>query len=250
MKQKIEIGIAKDANGNVYKTVKIGSKEWFADNLKVDTLKNGQKIKEVIPIILKGWQINSENQQHNDEWHQSDSNKEPAFTYLSANRDFEKHYGKLYNFWAIKDSNGIGFDGFRLPKTEDFFELREILGESSGRQLKSKNIPNDPNKTNWGKTADSKLGNDKIQFNGLPSGCGGSYLDQINGIDFDFYNKYAMYWLDNTETLIDDNGGIDPLIACLWYGNDDLYIGKYSGGPGIMGLKKTYALSIRLVRDL
>jgi hypothetical protein len=85
----------------------------------------------------------------------------------------------------------------------------------------------------------------------LPSGNGVVYNQQIYGMAYDAWNKYAIYWADNSELIYDhENQHLDPLVACLHYGVDDLFVGSFSKVPGWMGAKYSYALSIRLVTDL
>ena len=251
MKYKHECREVKDKNGITYKTVVVNNQEWLAENLNTDEFLNGDKITELNPAYVNSWETDKANEKGSDEWNKSHINKTPAFTHLNSDSSFALKFGKLYNFWTIIDSRGIGIEGFRLPKLEDFQKLKEFLGEDSGRKLKSKNVVGDPNKTNWSSASGTKKGSDSIKFNGLPSGIGVVHYQQINGMAYDPWNKYAIYWADNSNLEYNqDDPQLDPFVACLHYGEDDLFVGNFSKVPGWMGAQKSYAISIRLVRDL
>jgi uncharacterized protein (TIGR02145 family) len=251
MKYKHECGVINDKNGNSYKTIIVNNQEWLAENLNTNEFLNGDKILELNPAPVHMWEINKANKNGADEWYKAHISKTPAFTNLNSEPNYALKFGKLYNFWTIIDNRVIGIEGFRLPKLEDFIKLKNFLGEESGRKLKSKNEVGDPNKTNWSSASGTKKGNDAIKFNGLPSSCGLVFDQQIHGIVYDVETKFAVYWADNSELVYDnDNPELDPLVACLHYGDDDLIVRNFSKAPGFMGAKFSYAISIRLVRDL
>ena len=43
----VDYGTLTDQEGNVYKTIQIGSQTWMAENLRTTTYRNGEKIPEV-----------------------------------------------------------------------------------------------------------------------------------------------------------------------------------------------------------
>jgi uncharacterized protein (TIGR02145 family) len=250
MKYKHECRIAYDKKGFPYKTIIVNNQEWLAENLNTNEFLNGDKILELNPECVVPWQIDKANEKGSDDWNKYHLDKTPAYTHLNSDPSFALKFGKLYNFWSIMDHRGIGIEGFRLPKLEDFQKLKDFLGEEVGRKLKSKNEAGDPNKTNWSSVSGTKKGNDAIKF-GLPSGHGGVYNTQIRGVSYDHWNKYATYWADNSDLVYNnENQILDPFVACLHYGDDDLFVGNFSKAPGMLGAKFSYALSIRLVRDL
>jgi uncharacterized protein (TIGR02145 family) len=251
MKYKHACSEVFDKNGVGYKTIIVNNQEWLAENLNTDEFLNGDKISELKPAYVNCWEIDKANAHGKDEWYFSHLERKPAFSHLNSDANFAMTYGKLYNFWAIMDGRGIGIEGFRLPKIEDFLKLKAFLGEEPGRKLKSKNEVGDPHHTNWSSASGTKKGTDAVHFNGLPSGNGVVFHDQIHGMAYDAWNKYAIYWADNSEFVTNqDNPQLDPNVACLFYGEDDFFVGKFSEMPGWMGAKYSYALSVRLVRDL
>lgn len=99
-----------DYDGNVYKTVTIGTQEWMAENLNVEHYRNG----DVIPQV-----------QDPDEWINLTTG---AWCYYENNSDYEKTYGKLYNWYAVNDPRGLAPEGWRIPSDEEWTQLTDFLG--------------------------------------------------------------------------------------------------------------------------
>ncbi len=110
-----------DQDGNQYKTIKIGTQVWMAENLKVTHFRNG----DPIPYI-------SEDQ----EWQALVSSGCSAYDNEKTNID--KH-GLLYNWFAANDPRGFAPEGWRVPTLEDWNILLETLGgrRQAGGKLKS-----------------------------------------------------------------------------------------------------------------
>jgi uncharacterized protein (TIGR02145 family) len=131
-----EYGSFKDPrDGKIYKTVKIGSQVWLAQNLNADKFRNGDPIPEAKTI---------------EEWEQAGNNKQPAWCYYENKGENGIKYGKLYNWYAINDPRELAPLGWRVTKEEDFKTLISLLKKrgfnydiSSEKnidlQLKSKN---------------------------------------------------------------------------------------------------------------
>ena len=118
-----------DKDGNVYKTVTIGNQEWMAENLNVSHYGNGDPIPEV-----------------------QDSTKWPKLTtgawcYYQNNSDNGKTYGKLYNWYAVKDTRGLTPNGWHIPSDEEWAKLINFLGGDSvaGGKMKATTLWNSPN---------------------------------------------------------------------------------------------------------
>ncbi|MBM3456181.1 MAG: hypothetical protein FJX80_13740, partial [Bacteroidetes bacterium] len=85
-----QYGTLKDArDGRVYKTVKIGSQVWLAQNLNTDRFQNGDIIPEA---------------KTREEWYLAGENKQPAWCYYENAPANGAKYGKLYNWYAVSDS--------------------------------------------------------------------------------------------------------------------------------------------------
>ncbi len=114
----------KDADGNVYKSVKIGNQIWMAENLKTTKLNDGTPITEYIffnpnrstfpwfsttdPKMLFQWA--------------------PAIDLNNLHPDklpFD-YFGIYYNQFAIQ-SGKLAIPGWRIPTQQDFIVLRNFL---------------------------------------------------------------------------------------------------------------------------
>jgi uncharacterized protein (TIGR02145 family) len=114
----IETGSVTDMDGNVYATVKIGSKWWMAENLKVTRYSNGDSVTLV-------------SQTKPDlEW---STMKTGAYCY------FDQKFGFLYNFYTVHDSRKIAPAGWHIPTDSEWKELETTLGMSA----------EDTGKLNW-----------------------------------------------------------------------------------------------------
>lgn len=119
----------RDIDGNVYQTVIIGEKEWFAENLRVFRYNNGDAISTSL---------------NDAEW---SSTREGAYAIYphdsidghSSDEDVLKTYGALYNWFAVDDPRGLCPAGWSVPSDDDWTILMEYLGGEyiAGRQLKA-----------------------------------------------------------------------------------------------------------------
>ncbi|UZJ40279.1 Hsp70 family protein [Prosthecochloris sp. SCSIO W1101] len=100
-----------DIDGNTYRTVKIGKQVWMAENLSVAHYRNG----EVIPQI-----------QDDEEWISLITG---AWCYYENNKNYNE-YGRLYNWYAVKDSRGLAPEGWHVPSDEEWKLLERYLGMS------------------------------------------------------------------------------------------------------------------------
>jgi Fibrobacter succinogenes major domain (Fib_succ_major) len=96
----------KDIDGNEYKTVKIGTQEWMADNLVVEHYRNGDLIPQV---------------QDKHKWSKITTG---AWCYDENDSKSGKSYGKLYNWYAINDSRGLAPKGWHIPNNEEGTKIK------------------------------------------------------------------------------------------------------------------------------
>jgi uncharacterized protein (TIGR02145 family) len=102
--------IVKDIDGNVYRTITIGTQVWMAENLRVTKFRNGDPIPEV---------------KNDSVWRTL-----TASAYCNYNNDTAhlKIYGRLYNWFSIRDSRNIAPEGWHIPTNTELQTLLDYLG--------------------------------------------------------------------------------------------------------------------------
>jgi uncharacterized protein (TIGR02145 family) len=199
----------KDFDNNNYKTIKIGDKEWMAENLNVEHYRNG----DIIPQV-----------QDNIEWLNLTTG---AWCYYENKTENGTIYGKLYNWYAVTDSRGLVPEGWHIPDKTEWQSLAVILGENvAGKKLKSIN----------GWDEDAEVGTNESGFNGLPGGYreGWKKADKRNKGIFVNMDKNGDWW-----TISSLNEEI------IW----DFNLDAYSDQIGFWKHYKTGGLSVRCVKD-
>jgi len=161
-----------DIDGNIYKTVTIGSQIWLKENLKTTRYSSG----DPIPEITSGTQ-----------WLNL-----PSGAYCNYNNDpgFADTYGLLYNWHAVKDPKNICPDGWHVPSDSEWTALIDFLeGEDfAGGKLKEKGT------AHW---ISPNIGaTDSYGFTALPSG------NRLGGI-FNQPGYYASWWSSTEKDLSD-----------------------------------------------
>lgn len=107
MEVPVEVSSMTDIDGNVYKTVKIGNQWWMAENLAVTTYRNGVAITSLIDDLV---------------WNDT----------IAGYCTYNGGYGKLYNGYAVVDTNNIAPAGWHIPTDTDWKKLEAYLGMSGG----------------------------------------------------------------------------------------------------------------------
>lgn len=110
-----------DIDGNVYKTVTIGTQVWMAENLKTTKYRNGDPIPNVVGDAA--WRTLTTG----------------AYCWYGNNAVTNKPtYGALYNWYAVADSRNIAPTGWHVPIDAEWTTLTTYLGGESvaGGKLK------------------------------------------------------------------------------------------------------------------
>ena len=126
-----------------FKSVKIGKQTWAAENLNVQTYRNGDKIQQV---------------QDPDEWSKLTTG---AWCYYQNKTEFGFVYGIMYNWYAVNDPRGLAPKGWHIPSDAEWTEMVNILGGTNEAGTKMKT------KTGW---SDDGNGSNESGFSALPSG--------------------------------------------------------------------------------
>jgi uncharacterized protein (TIGR02145 family) len=121
-------GSVTDIDGNVYRTVKIGTQIWMADNLKTTRLNNNGFMPNVTD---------------NTQWKDKTS---AAYCYHNNDAANNAVYGKLYNWYAV-NTGKLAPAGWHVPDSTELQMLIDFLGGMSiaGGALKATTLWNSPN---------------------------------------------------------------------------------------------------------
>jgi uncharacterized protein (TIGR02145 family) len=158
-----ETVICKDADGIVYKTVKIGNQIWMAENLRTTKYRNGNPIPNVTDA---------------NDWSQLTTG-----AYCDYENQPDNSYGKLYNAFAVNDPRSIAPKGWHVPTGEEWKILLDYLGGENiaGGKLKETGT------THW--ESPNTGATNESGFSALP--CGLRYGD---GGQFLSRNSECLFW--------------------------------------------------------
>jgi uncharacterized protein (TIGR02145 family) len=179
----------KDCDGNVYKTVKIGTQVWMAENLKTTKYKDGT----AIPLVTddKAWATLTR----------------PAYCWYNNNIVNKGTYGALYNWYTINTNKLCPFS-WHVPSDVEWTTLTTFLGgeDAAGGKLKETGT------IHW-KSPNTGATNE-TGFTALPNGYryeSGSFFSIGNYGNWwsssEFYTGSAYYRLmDYSNGIVSSNG--------------------------------------------
>jgi uncharacterized protein (TIGR02145 family) len=158
-------GTMTDQQGNVYKTIVIGTQEWMAENLITSIYRNGDAIANLIDNTL---------------WYGLTTGAWASYSQDSQN---DCPFGKLYNWYAVSDPRHLCPSGWHEPTVNEWSTLADYLGGVvlAGNKLKATGIQywSDPNQD-----ATNESG-----FSGLPGG-----YRTFDGGEFTAIGYYGSWW--------------------------------------------------------
>lgn len=158
-------GQVTDIDGNVYKTIQIGSQTWMAENLQTKRYNDGTEIPQV-----------------------SYSSRWPALSTgaLCWYDNMNLTYGALYNWYSVSSGN-LCPTGWHVPTDEEWTTLTNFAGgvETAGNQLREKGS------VHW--TSPNSGATNSIGFTALPGG-----YRYFNGA-YNAVKRYG-YWWTSTES--------------------------------------------------
>lgn len=147
--------------------IKVGRKTWNTQNLNTDAFRNGDKIAEA---------------KSSEEWIALNNNKKPAWCYYDFDSSNGEKFGKLYNWYAVKDPKGIAPEGWRVADTKDLMQLMKNNGGELEAGLKLKYTEG------WEKEGSGTNGTNDIGFNAHPAGSINERGDFVKN------RKEANFW--------------------------------------------------------
>jgi len=107
----VTYGTMTDQDGNVYKTVTIGTQTWMAENLRTTIYNDGTAIPNVT---------------YNEKWIRLTSGAYCNF-YNTSSEDTIATYGRLYNWYAVSTGK-LAPEGWHVPTDEEWTTLIDYLG--------------------------------------------------------------------------------------------------------------------------
>lgn len=179
-----------DYDGNTYNTVLIGTQCWMKENLRTTSYQNGT----AIPNVANG-----------PTWTGLTTG---AWCYSGNDPSYNLTYGKLYNWFAMKDANGICPAGWHVPSSSEWNALSTFLGgvSAAGGKMKATGL------TYW--SSPNTGATNSSGFTGL----GGGYRSASTA-NFGDFLTYAYMW--SSTNFNADSGHYFDLrhnTTDLWYG--------------------------------
>jgi uncharacterized protein (TIGR02145 family) len=177
----LNFGSLSDTDGNIYKTIQIGTQVWMAENLKTTKYNDITSIPNVTGDM---------------EWYNSDTG---AFCWYNNNASaYKDTYGVLYNWYAISTGK-LCPAGWHVPSIEDWTILTTFLGGEDVAGGKLKEIGT----THWKRPNKSVYTSNETGFTALPGGWRAVSGD-LDGGFFDIATT-GMWW---TSTVGNEDYGL------------------------------------------
>jgi uncharacterized protein (TIGR02145 family) len=210
----------KDADGNSYKVVTIGTQTWMAENLKTTQYNDGT----AIPLVT-----------NNTAWWNKTT---PGYCWYNNDAaTYKNKYGALYNWYTVNTCK-LAPTGWHVPTDAEWTTLENYLtangynydGSTTGNSI-AKSLAAT---TDWATySGTGTIGNDLTKnnrsgFSALPGGY--RYYDGT----FDYVGNYGCWW-SSTEVNTSN-----AWYRYMYYGSNYVY------GDGS---NKQYGFSVRCVRD-
>ncbi len=213
-------GTLKDADGNVYNTIKIGTQVWMVENLKTTKYNDGTEILNVTS---------------DTQWAYLTTGAYSNYDNLESNA---ATYGRLYNWYAV-NTGKLAPAGWHVPTDNDWTILENYLIAKGynfdGTSNKNKIAKSLCAKTIWELSTEAGTpgsvpdNNNSSGFTAFPGG----YRIYNSGV-FDSFGKYG-YWWSSTES--NENFAYRRAL-----GYNLNHIGRHHS-------RKGSGFSVRLVRD-
>ncbi len=171
-------------DGNTYKTVKIGTQVWMAENLRTT------KYRDKSPIVdgnaVNAWSASSI----------ADVGTYCDYLNLKTNGDI---YGHLYNWYAVANTNPkkITPEGWHVPSEAEFETLIAYAGKNGAlNPLELSRALKETGSINWDTNT---YATNSSGFTALPGG-----IRSLNAYTFAGLKKFGVYW--STTEAPSDNG--------------------------------------------
>lgn len=207
---ELDYGSLADVDGNIYKTIVIGSQKWMAENLKTTRYNDNTDIPEILEAA---------------DWI---GRSVPGFSYyINDPGTFSSIYGALYN-WHALNTGKLCPSGWHVPGDAEWITLTLFLGGDSIAAAKLM----ETDTTHWVYSA-PEISNSS-GFTALPAGLRNGYSAFFDSMGFEGY-----FWSSTNypDTAYGFNGAWMRKMYSGWKGFDR------------NGISKSTGLSVRCVED-
>jgi len=179
-------GSMTDQEGNVYKTIVIGTQEWMAENLSTSVYRNGD-------VIATGLSTS--------QW---TTTVQGAWAYFQNDASKNCPFGKLYNWYACVDARELCPTGWHVPTDADWTVLSDYLGGEAIAGGKMKTLGMSDSATGLWSAPNSGATNSS-GFSGIPGGYRllqgpysnlefiGYYWSSSDFVTLSAYYRYIIY---------------------------------------------------------
>jgi uncharacterized protein (TIGR02145 family) len=173
-----------DYDGNVYHVVKIGDQDWLVENLKVTHYRNGDAVPNVTGDAA---------------WEGLAELEKGAYCDYGNNPANGNIYGRLYNFYAVRDSRGLAPAGWHVATDAEWTTMTTFLGGEgvAGGKLKETGLTHwmTPNTDATNSSGFTALPGGFRWFSGVYeyNGLGGVWWTSTAGTDIDGTTRYLDY---------------------------------------------------------
>jgi uncharacterized protein (TIGR02145 family) len=161
-----------DFDGNVYKTITIGTQEWMAENLKAKSYSNGDPIGTTTPATKDIYTENTPEYQ----WAYSGNESNVAVN------------GRLYTWYAVNDSRNICPTGWHVPT---YSELEMMVAYIGGEIMAGAKL-RETGTSHW--LSPNDLTTNETCFSGIGAG-----QRHLSGSDIFCNIGQGGYWWTSTE---------------------------------------------------
>ena len=189
-------GSVSDIEGNVYKTIQIGTQTWMAENLKTTILNSGQSIANVSVFL---------------DWTGLPA---PAYCWYNNDEANKNTYGALYNWYTV-NTNHLCPNGWHVPTNTQWTTLITYLGGESVAGGKLKEV----NTAHW--VSPNTGATNETGFTALPGGERG-----IMKIDFANIGNNAGWWSSTMEKTYAIFRSISNINGSVIQGSNDWNVGR------------------------
>jgi len=202
-------GSVSDIDGNIYKTIQIGTQLWMAENLKTTKFSDGTLI-PYTTYILQNLPDYS--------WYNNDA------------ASYKITYGALYNWYAVS-TDKLCPTGWHVPTSAEWNTLANYIGFNNNIDSKVK----ETGTTHW--SADYAYGTNESGFTALPGGIRDPYGDN------EFMNiGYQGSWWSATSNDITG-------MSADFYSTESIDIYDYAAFTQGLKTLKIRGISVRCLKD-